>query len=155
SGTSATNPNFGKIILAGSSNTSVSGVHIAACRLTATGLLDSGFDGDGLQTVNVPGTVSFANDVMVESTGLIVVAGQFTIPSSGPTQAGYLLVALSSKGKLATSFGTNGISQTLKRTTQPLTEATCIIEGFAQRLIVGGNRGIEAFSPDGKVDKDF
>lgn len=79
---------------------------IAVARLTAGGVLDSTFDGDGLQTTGLNNQLPFsaAQATTVDSLGRIVVAG-FMINTEN---SDFAVTRYLSNGTLDTSFGTNG-----------------------------------------------
>lgn len=92
-GTPATNPNYGKILIAGSS-----GGRFAVARLTATGKLDKTFGRDGKLSGMHRGTIS---GLIVMSDGRILVGGRDSI---GP-----VVVRLNARGKMDRRLGTHGI----------------------------------------------
>lgn len=76
-------------------------------RVTADGLLDDSFDGDGLLVVDVEGIGDEARSVAIQPDGAIVVAGYSVLAGDNPANAA--LIRLDSTGTLDPGFGNGGI----------------------------------------------
>jgi uncharacterized delta-60 repeat protein len=73
----------GKIVVSGYAYSSaMSHDDIITARLNPDGTLDTGFSGDGVDALNFNGYSSFANDVVVQADGKIVVAGYANVGGS-------------------------------------------------------------------------
>lgn len=102
----------GKIILAGQTALSTGGNDdVAIVRLTSSGVLDSGFDGDGIQMYNYGpvNTDDEAHSVIVQSDGKILLSGSTDGTSSS---FALLLLRYNPDGSLDPTFGpsANGIA---------------------------------------------
>lgn len=88
----------GRIVVAGESN-----CQFGVALLTASGVLDTSFNGTGWRRHNLPGTCEGANDVVVQSTGRIVAMGW--------SAAGSAFAAYAPDGTIDTTFSApDGIS---------------------------------------------
>lgn len=95
----------GKVVVAGSNNADLS--DFAVARLTTGGFLDDTWDGDGKITTGFGGTDDWAEDVLVQPDGRIVVAGKVRNDElGGPFDFG--LLRYNSGGTLNSSFGGDG-----------------------------------------------
>ncbi len=174
----------GQIIVAGTTyGTGPTGspqTGLVAIRLTATGTLDTTFNGTGSLLINVPGTTAFSstNEVIVAGTSLAVApSGQIYLGTTlqrivGPngTQT-YLhgdLARITSTGTLDATYGSNGIlslpaslSNTLRDlAVQPdnkLVVAGTINQGLGQTVSSGQAETpfLLRYLPDGMVDSSF
>jgi uncharacterized delta-60 repeat protein len=97
----AVQPN-GKIVVAGEKYTT-SAEYFALARYSANGALDTTFSGDGRQTISF-GTYAWANGVLVQSDGKIVVAG---VGQSGSNN-NFALARLNANGALDATFSGDG-----------------------------------------------
>jgi uncharacterized delta-60 repeat protein len=98
----------GKIIVAGTSSVSGSSFDFAVARYLPDGTLDPTFSGDGKQTTPVGTGVDFANAVVIEPGGKIVLGGSTGRPPFG-ADVDFALVRYLSDGSLDASFGSTGI----------------------------------------------
>src|SRR5438067_2400259 len=112
-GTAATNPNFGKIVLAGS--TMVSAINgserIALARLNSNGHLDTSFNSEGKVYTTFPGhPASHASGLLIQPSGKIVLAGTTGGFVSGPLAGDrqFALARYDANGKLDPTFGVSG-----------------------------------------------
>ena len=71
----------GRVVVVGSSTSGGASV-FGLVRVTAGGIFDNSFDGDGRRTVDFPGGADFAADVFIDSAGKTVVAGTAQVTSS-------------------------------------------------------------------------
>lgn len=93
----------GRIVVAGVSN--AGGIqHFAVARYTATGALDTTFDGDGKVIPTFSGSQDFATSVAIDGNGKILVAGKVT--------ADFAIARYNTNGSLDSSFGTGGLVTT-------------------------------------------
>jgi len=123
----------GKLLLAGGQRPGQFNYKMTVVRLKANGALDTSFSGDGKQVVDVGGSDSGANSVVVQPDGKIILGGG-TIITVSPKD--FALVRLLSNGSLDPSFDGDG----------KLT--TAVGSGFAEilgmaldpqgRIVVGG-----------------
>jgi uncharacterized delta-60 repeat protein len=77
-------------------------------RVTADGLLDDSFDGDGLRIVDAEGVGDEARAVAIQPDGAIVVAGYSVVAGDNPANAA--LIRLDSSGALDPGFGNAGVA---------------------------------------------
>lgn len=102
-GSPSSNPNFGKIVIAGERFTDRRQAIFARLN-PGTGSLDKTFDGDGLAIRTLPGNRPMAaKSVFMQSNGKIVFAGQGKI--GGTTDTNFVMGRLNSNGTLDTTFG--------------------------------------------------
>jgi uncharacterized delta-60 repeat protein len=97
----------GKIVVAGYASNGAD-FDFAVARYDLNGVLDPGFDGDGLQTIAVGAGNDKAFALLIQPDGKIVLAGSAVIGGD----LDFALVRLNTDGSLDTSFSTDGI-QTL------------------------------------------
>ncbi|MCH8010394.1 MAG: VCBS repeat-containing protein [Candidatus Marinimicrobia bacterium] len=76
-------------------------------RYNSDGSLDTGFGTNGIVTIDISGGGDFANSIVLQSDGKIVVGG-----STGSGGIDFVVVRYNSDGSLDTGFGTNGIVTT-------------------------------------------
>lgn len=105
----------GKIVTVGYCDMAgATGYDMCAARLTSAGALDTAFDGDGKQTINIgAGTnVDSATSVLVQSDGKVVVAGKCDMGATGQdicasrlTSGGALDATFDVDGKVSTAVG--------------------------------------------------
>ena len=158
SGTAATNPNFGKILLAG--DTKVSAVNgsqrIALARLNSNGRLDTSFNSEGKVYTTFPGhPLSRASGLLIQSSGKIVIAGS-TGGFAGNWQ--FALARYDANGKLDPTFGTrgDGLVETgfggndLGQDIIPSANGGLIVGG-----LVNGQLALGGYTADGVLDNTF
>ncbi len=98
----------GRILLAGSVDVSSTDIDFGVARLSANGLLDTTFSGDGKATVAFPGSqIDFGLAVDVDSDGHVVLAGASWSTDDGG-QFNVALARLLSAGTLDSGFGSGG-----------------------------------------------
>jgi uncharacterized delta-60 repeat protein len=90
----------GNLVLAGTDTE----WNVVVVRLTTSGALDSGFDGDGIVTTDLA-LSSAATALALEPSGKLVVAGYI---SSGFRDTDFLVIRYQPNGAVDTGFGTNG-----------------------------------------------
>ena len=162
-GTATTNPNFGKIILAGSTEVSAANgsERIALARLNADGHLDTSFNSEGKVYTTFPGhPSSHASGLLVQPSGKIVVAGTtggFVLgPLAGDRQ--FALARYDANGKLDPTFGAsgNGLVETGFGGDD---RGFDIIPSASGGLIVGGSVNsqfaLAGYTADGVLDNGF
>jgi uncharacterized delta-60 repeat protein len=138
----------GKIILAGFGFNSAL-TTMTVVRYTPTGFLDTSFNGSGIVTGLAPvgSTSAYAEAVLVQSNGAIVIAGDST--------PGMTLARLTSSGQLDKTFGSQGYAINIK-----LAEAWALAQGANGDLLAAGptptgHFGVAAFLPGGAPDATF
>lgn len=94
----------GKIVAAGSAETSEANFDIALARFNANGTLDATFGTDGRATLDLGGGYEFAAGAVLVQGGQIVVAG--TTDANGDFDV--VFARFDANGTLDTTFGTNG-----------------------------------------------
>ncbi len=100
----------GKIVVGGYDTTSTAGTQFVAARYNGDGTVDTSFGGDGVAdkpTGN--GGVMQANDVLVQPDGKVVLAGA----ANGRDSTTFMLDRINADGTQDTSFGQNGVVNTL------------------------------------------
>lgn len=97
----------GKIVLAGPSDPDDAPSDFAVARLNTIGLADDDWDGDGKIRTGFGGTDDWAEDVLVQPDGRIVVVGRVRSDSVGG-QFDFGLLRYNQSGSLNTSFGGDG-----------------------------------------------
>jgi uncharacterized delta-60 repeat protein len=104
-GSPSTNPDFGKIVMAGVIRRS-SRSDYGLLRLNSNGTLDKKFDGNGMLAGRVPGySDAFVNGVLIQPGGKIVVVGNASDKSS-TNDSPITLTRHNVDGTVDTSFGT-------------------------------------------------
>ena len=83
------------------------GLDMGLMRLTANGLLDPMFDGDGRLAVDFDGNADAANAVVIQPDGAIVVAG-YSEPTDGSGEFDSALLRVIVDGSLDSAFGVGG-----------------------------------------------
>src|SRR5688500_18783447 len=120
-------------------------------RLLAAGDLDPTFSGDGRQTLDL-GARGVALDVVVQSSGEVVVAGQADSASGAASDA--VLVRFNVDGSLDTTFGTNGVARIDFGGNEVFRELVIMPDG---KLVAGGQHSasqwmLARFTADGVRD---
>jgi uncharacterized delta-60 repeat protein len=95
----------GKIVAAGSIFAGNFNSRFVVARFTAAGALDATFDGDGKAETDLPGNYDGANDVVVQASGRIVVAGRTARAGIFPPVYDLALIGYTPAGGLDTTFG--------------------------------------------------
>jgi uncharacterized delta-60 repeat protein len=140
----------GKIVVAGSAQTSAIDGDFAVARDNADGTPDKSFSGDGMVTTNIAGENDDARAVAIQPDGKIVVAGD--------TDAGIALARYDSKGELDPTFDGDG------KAVGPTGEANGVAITPGGSILVAGARGgphgdldvmIAGFTTTGKPDAAF
>jgi uncharacterized delta-60 repeat protein len=129
----------GKIISVG-----ISGTSIGMVRYTSTGVLDTSFNGTGIQTTGMGNAFASA----LQSDGSILATG------TDAGQANLQLARYTSTGTLDTSFNLTGVVTNTNAET-----ANCIILQ-ANKILVGGNTAgavtfLARYNPNGSIDTSF
>ena len=97
----------GKILAAGYSSNG-SQTYFAIVRYTSSGVLDSTFSGDGIDTLTIGSSYDVATCIAIQSDGKIVVGG-FT---NNGTNRDFAVIRYTNAGVLDNTFGANGIVTT-------------------------------------------
>ena len=130
----------GKLVLAGSAHTHDSR-DFAVVRLTAVGTLDPSFGVGGKQVIDInPGqsVISWAHDVLIDSSQRIVLAGETTAP--GGQDPRFALARLTHSGSLDTGFSTDGL-QTVILPYPEGSRAHAVAEVANNKLVAVGEAG--------------
>jgi uncharacterized delta-60 repeat protein len=141
----------GKIVVAGSANTSNLGGTIGLMRLDGSGLLDNSFGTGGFVTNRASGTSGRANGIAIQQDGKILIAGLNVFPNYCS------LVRFNANGTLDASFGSSGeILETPGSLGDGNTGVAVRSDGTivtSASLFNGGE--IFAYNPDGTPEKAF
>ena len=132
----------GKILVAGNSDNG-SNADFALLRYNTDGSLDTSFNGTGFVTIPIGSGGDIAEDVIVQSDGRILVAGNWN--TGAGTDLG--IVRFNSDGSLDTSFGGSGIvTMDLRAGSEGANSIELLSDGS---IVVAGNRedssGISSF----------
>ncbi len=143
----------GKIILVGQSQYS----KFAVLRITANGVLDATFDGDGQLTTQFGGMEAFASSVAVQSDGKIVVSGT----SKNATGYDFAVARYRSDGSLDNNFGGAGTVTTDFGSSEDIPYGLTLTKS-GQIVLVGytdelGTRdfAIARYNSNGELDTSF
>jgi uncharacterized delta-60 repeat protein len=159
-GTPASNPDYGRIVLAGFYNPDdPTKEQAAVARINSNGDLDGSFDGDGQKVIAIQGKSFFApTGLVIQYNGDVTLAGT-TGSSLGAADADFALMRLKANGSLDNSFGASKTGIVVTDLSGKNDQANDIITGFAGSLLVGGTAngkfGIAAFTPDGLPATNF
>ena len=142
----------GKIVVAGYSYNG-SNYDIAVVRYNTDGSLDTTFSGDGILTTTIGSRDDYAESVVVQSDGKIVVAGFYNNGSGNLltvvryTDTGSLDTSFSGDGKQVTSDATRGYSVVLQGD-------KIVVAGYSYN---GSNNDIAVvrYNTDGSLDTSF
>lgn len=146
----------GKIVAAGYSNNG-SNYDFALVRYNTNGVLDSTFDTDGIVNTPIGNGDDFANSLVLQSNGKIVVAGS----SSNGTNNDFAVVRYNTNGSLDNTFDSDGKVTTPIGTSFDLANAVSIqIDGkivVAGYIFIGSDRdfAIVRYNADGSLDNTF
>jgi uncharacterized delta-60 repeat protein len=145
-----------RVVLAGFTSTSSSDSCVVA-RLTVTGALDSSFDADGRQTINLGANGGRGYCVAVDSFDRIVVGG---FAFATPTSADFAVARLTTAGAPDISFGGNGL-QTIDFGMTSEVAYGVDIDSLGRIVVVGetslpGNSyAVARLTPAGVLDTSF
>ncbi|HEX5687465.1 MAG TPA: delta-60 repeat domain-containing protein [Ideonella sp.] len=95
----------GKIVAAGFGSSPFGAQKFAIARYGSNGVLDPSFSGDGRAQVDFGSCCQYANSVLVQGDGKIVVVG---IADTESSDSDFLLARLNPKGSLDSTFGAGG-----------------------------------------------
>jgi uncharacterized delta-60 repeat protein len=124
-------------------------------RLTSEGVLDSTFSGDGKKTLNFTTGPDFANDVAIDASQRILVAGVTALADSS-----FAVARFTSSGNLDTSFSLDGIA-TANMTTGRDFSTTLVVDANNKVVAAGnvsgagGQVGLVRFTATGRLDGTF
>ncbi len=133
----------GKLVVAGYKYSSSINTDFNLVRYNSNGSLDASFDGDGKVTTAVGTLSDFANSVLMQSDGKLVVAG-YSYNSSGNKNMS--LVRYNSNGSLDSSF--NGTGKIITSVGSFPSEANVVIAQANGKLVVAGY----SFNSSGNTD---
>src|SRR5262245_29440265 len=97
----------GKLVAVGGVNDEPDQYDVGIARVSASGALDSSFDGDGVLRVDVNGNIDQAFAVAIQTDEAIVVAGS-TVASAAESSSRALLLRVKGDGSLDNRFGAGG-----------------------------------------------
>ncbi|MFZ1798720.1 MAG: hypothetical protein WAU24_02560, partial [Chitinophagaceae bacterium] len=148
----------GKIILIGFIISQNPYQDIAIVRCKPDGSLDSSFGINGLTTINLK-NYDYANDVLIQPDGKIVVIGNFT--NSSVDNVDSYILRLNSDGNLDQNFGEEGItnihypvsSRNVHVSIQP--DGKLLMGGTFNRYSIKPDYIVERFNTDGSVDNSY
>jgi uncharacterized delta-60 repeat protein len=143
----------GKIVVAGSSNLNNSD-NFSLARYNTDGSPDTTFSHDGKQNNTFGPDDYFAESLVIQNDGKIVVAG-FSETSSGNSSA-FAVARYETNGDLDNTFNNNGFQNTLIG--PHFNFATCVAVTGDGRIAVGGtndNYAIAVYKKDGNLDSTF
>lgn len=132
----------GRIVVVGQSrNPTTNTSDFAIVRYNNDGTLDNTFDGDGIAIVDVAG-IEAATDVVIDSSGRIVVAGGFP---------GKVVLRLNDDGSLDTTFDGDGIAIT------GFDARAVVLQPDGKIIVVGEGNFVTLarFNVDGSLDTSF
>jgi len=144
-----------KLVVAGSTSDGYV-LDTVLLRYTATGVLDTTFDGDGKVITKIGGVDDFANSLLLQPDGKLVVSGLRTNVND------YVYVArYNSNGSLDTTFDADGI-QTASWTTSYNRSESMARQADGKLVVVGytsngdnTDGGVMRFNVDGSLDTAF
>jgi uncharacterized delta-60 repeat protein len=155
SGTAASNPNYGKIVIAGNRFGDARD-YFDVVRLNTNGAIDRSFGSGGERAHSFPNhDFALVRGMMIQRSGRIVVVGT---AGDGGASNQFALTRYTSDGNLDPTFGTsgNGIVETGFGGND---RAEDIITSAAGGLIVSGNvdrhLALAGYSADGVLDRNF
>ncbi|GAB3469330.1 hypothetical protein GCM10027321_38560 [Massilia terrae] len=146
----------GKIVVAGNAG-SASGGDMAAVRLTASGQLDTAFNGTGTLVVAASAGIDRASAAVLQGDGKLLLAGT----AAGASDLDFALVRVNADGSLDTSFGSGG-KVLLPVGTGDDRAYSVVVQGDGKILLAGdafngaaADLALARFNADGSVDTSF
>jgi uncharacterized delta-60 repeat protein len=145
----------GKIVVVGGTGGANGDMYVA--RFNANGTPDTGFDGDGVATVEFDTFPDFAEAVRLQPDGRIVVAGHAYANASRPDCA---MVRFNANGSLDSTFGTGGKERFVRNSLSMCEAITLLGDG---RIVATGTWQPNTFhyfmalrvTADGRADTTF
>jgi uncharacterized delta-60 repeat protein len=134
----------GKIVAAGNYRLTNGNSHIELARYNSDGTLDLTFGTGGKVMTTVSNFGDFADDVVIQPDGKIIVAGSVTSP--GVVDTSFLLVRYNPNGSLDATFGAGGIVTT--NIADNRDAATAVALQPDGKIVAAGEKGI--FRPPGE-----
>jgi len=160
-GTAATNPNYGKIVMAGTRWTATGSGRAALIRFKTNGFIDNSFDKDGKVFTSIPGNLAMsASDLLFQPDGKIVIAGggngNFAMQRFLPTGAADNSFGTDGNSFVITSFGANSAADKIHRNGDgSLIVAGRVNEQFALAKYSANGVPDYSFGDGGKVRSAF
>ena len=150
--------NDGKIILVGTSE--IGNIqHFALIRYSTTGIVDSSFGNNGKVLTAIADTTSFANKIIIQNDGKIVIAGYSASNIGGYHD--FAMIRYHNNGSIDSSFGINGIVTTDINSSYDNAQ-TLAIQTDGKLLLAGGaSNGVDydlavvRYNTDGSLDLSF
>lgn len=131
----------GKIVVAGSSNSTITGKDFSVARYLTTGTIDSSFGTNGIVTTDLQlGSEDVAYGLALQTDGKMVLAG-YTDDGSNKDAA---LIRYHTNGTIDSSFGTNGIVITDFENGQQDEIKAIKIHAITGNIVVGGSSAINS-----------
>ena len=138
----------GKLVICGGVDYVSDAVKFAVMRYSPGGAVDTTFGTDGLATVDFPNAGEFAYDVLVQSDGKIVAAGQ-----AHGTTTDFAIVRWDESGALDPTFGVGG------KVVIDFDDTSNYVRSIVQqpdgKLVAAGSRDLARFELDGALDAGF
>lgn len=153
----------GKIVLAGGSFVGTTNVDFSVARLTATGALDTTFDGDGKKTIGF----DLGGDKVDQCYAMTISSGKILLAGSAQYSGGdhdFAVARLNTNGSLDTSFNANGkrtfgfdIAGTKTDVANGIrvqSDGKIVVAGWAQTSS-GGDYAVARLTTSGSLDGVF
>jgi uncharacterized delta-60 repeat protein len=149
----------GKILICGSTRSESSTWDFAVVRLNSDGTLDNTFDNDGIKISAITSADDFADAVIAQPDGKIIVAGQ-----SMTNQMNMIVVRYNADGSPDASFDGDGVA-TAQFQEGASTSSDVQLQGDGKIVVAGGTAvgsifslysfGVARFNPNGTLDAGF
>ena len=145
----------GKIIVAGTTDNE-NDLDVAVIRLHPNGLLDMDFSNDGQAIITLPDGDNYAQSVLLQKDGKIIIAGY----SESNNTNQLFLARLNSDGTLDTNFGNEGFAKSSEIKNSSALSAALQADG---RILLAGlitsktlqRAALFSFTEDGEIDENF
>lgn len=154
----------GKLLVAGTSASSVLGNNTGVARLNTNGSLDSSFGGDGLVEVDLGGhgtDFERLKDMALLPDGRVLLAG-YAYPTTDPLAEDFAVARLLSNGTLDTSFSGDGKtlvavgdSRDFAMRVAPRPSGEIVVAGVSRLGGPDADFSVVQLLPDGSIDGSF
>lgn len=145
----------GRLLVAGVVRPAFGTDDFAVARFLGDGTLDTSFGDQGWAVVDLDGNTDTARDLIVQTDGKILVAGEGRFPSQGSTRD-FAVVRFNADGSLDSGFGSDGIARVSVDT---FDEGAAVDLQSNGRILVGGTSDgdyvVARFATDGSLDTAF
>jgi uncharacterized delta-60 repeat protein len=134
---------------------------IAVVRYNVDGSVDTTFDGDGRNIINVFGGADFGSETKIQSDGKIIIVGGSVQPGS---YRRFVLVRLDTDGTLDTSFDSDGIAtadfgaKAWGKDVEIQSDGKYVVGGFLDTQPLGEDQldfAVARFEANGRLDTSF